>query len=360
MNPTTRPRLLSRRRKILFALITVTFTVISIALVSEIVMRWSGFRPWTSPPLFIATDPPGPYFRLHPTRGFAHVPGQSRFTLAGDYTFKVTHRDDGLRITHPLTTPISVDKKQIWIFGCSFTHGFGVSDEGTYPWILQSRLPDYEVVNFGTDGYGDVQSLVQLRETLKNGKKPAIVVVAYTFFHDMRNAMTRSWRKNLLSDNRLGQISCPYGKLGPDGNLVIDYERLRYPGEFLLRHSALLNYLDERLNSYLDVKYDLTPAGPSMAHEVSKAVLLEFWNECKANGIPFILAGISQDPRTANMLDFFKNKGAPTVDISVDRRIIRNTNYPIDLHPSVIANTQSAQKLEAFLAEGFLDPPDSR
>ena len=319
-------------------------------------MRWSGFKAWTSPPLFVAIDPPGPYLRKHPTRGFAHVPGKFRLTLVRDYSFTVTHGDDGLRITHPLTTPISEAKKQIWIFGCSFTHGFSVSDEGTYPWILQSRLPDYEVVNFGTDGYGTVQSMIQFRETLRDGKKPALVVVAYAYFHDMRNAMTRTWRKDLSGNNRLDPISFPYARLNSDGKLIIVSEQLRYSGEFVLRHSALLNYLDDRLNSYLEKKFDLTQSGPSMTHEVSKAVLEEFWNECKANGIRFILAGISHDPRTAEMLNYFKNKGATTVDISVDSSITENTNYPFDVHPSVRANTQSAQKLHAFLAEGFLDP----
>ena len=360
MDPSSQPSRLSRRRRILFAFITVSLTVISVFLVSEILMRWYGFRPWAPLPLFIAKDPPGPYFQAHPTRGFSHVPGRSRLTLVGDYTFRVTHRDDGLRITQPLTTPSLVPRKQIWIFGCSFTHGFSVSDEGTYPWILQSKLPDYEVVNFGTDGYGDVQSLIQFRETLKDGRKPAVVVVAYAHFHDLRNAMTRTWRKNLLGDSRIGPINCPYGKLSPDGKLVIVSEVVRYPGEFLLRHSALLNYLDERLNSYLNEKYDEPPRGSSTSttHEVSKAVLLEFWDECKANGIPFILAGISDDPRTAEMLDYFKSKGAPTVDISVDRRIIENTNFPFDWHPSVRANRQTAQKLADFLTAGFVDHAD--
>src|SRR6185503_2200430 len=122
-------------------------------------------------------------------------PGQLRLTLMNDYSFRVTHLSNGLRITHPLADPIAENRDQIWIFGCSFTHGFGVNDDGTYPWILQSRLTGYEIVNFGTDGYGSVQSLIQFEEALQAGRKPALVIVAYASFHDMRNAMTRLWRK---------------------------------------------------------------------------------------------------------------------------------------------------------------------
>jgi hypothetical protein len=181
-----------------------------------------------------------------------------------------------------------------------------------------------------------------------------MVVVAYAYFHDMRNAMTRTWRKDLSGNNSPDPISCPYARLNSDGKLVIVNEPLRYPGEFLLRHSALLNYLDDRLNSYLTKRLDATQSRPSMTEQVSRAVLEEFWNECQAEGIPFVLAGISYDPRTAEMLAYFKNKGAPTVDISVDSKIVGNTNYPFDVHPSASANTQSAQKLRAFLAQGFL------
>lgn len=350
----SKPRPLSRRKRILFALITITLTITLIGLVGETLMRWSGFKAWTSPPLFVAIDPPGPYFRKHPTRGFAHVPGRYRLTLEKGYSFTVTHDDNGLRITRPITTPNPAAKKPIWIFGCSFTHGFSVSDEETYPWILQSELPDYEVVNFGTDGYGTVQSLIQFRETLKDGGKPAIVVVAYASFHDMRNAMTRTWRKDLSGNNSADPISFPYARLSSDGKLVIANEPLRYPGEFLLRHSALLNYLDDRLNSYLTKRFDATQSRPSMTEQVSRAVLEEFRNECKAEGIPFVLAGISYDPRTAEMLAYFQKQGMSTVDISVDSKIVENTNYPFDVHPSFRANIQSAQKLRAFLAQGFL------
>jgi len=36
----------------------------------------------------------------------------------------------------------------------------------TFPWLLQERFPQYEVVNFGLNGYSTVQSLIQLREAL--------------------------------------------------------------------------------------------------------------------------------------------------------------------------------------------------
>ena len=76
---------------------------------------------------------------------------------------------------------------EIWILGCSFTHGYGVNDMETYPAQLQELMPGYRVRNFGMDGYGTFQNWMTLRHELAKGQKPALVVLAYGAFHDQRN-----------------------------------------------------------------------------------------------------------------------------------------------------------------------------
>jgi hypothetical protein len=88
-------------------------------------------------------------------------------TLPGGYSFTVTHFPSKLRITHPLATYTDRrSKPEIWIMGCSFTHGWSLNDQDTYPWLLQARLPQYVVVNYGVEGYGTLHALLQLREAL--------------------------------------------------------------------------------------------------------------------------------------------------------------------------------------------------
>ena len=47
--------------------------------------------------------------------------------------------------------------------GCSFTFGWGVDDDHTWPWLLKENLPGYEVVNIGTNGYGKLTKPFWLR-----------------------------------------------------------------------------------------------------------------------------------------------------------------------------------------------------
>ena len=343
---------LSRRKRILFSVFTGVVVIVVIGVMAEAFTRMKGFTPLISTPLIISIKPPGSYFTAHPTRGWTHLPGEFKLTVAGPYSFRVTHASNGLRITHPLDVKTEENKQEIWIFGCSLTHGWRLNDEETYPWLLQQDLKDYEVVNFGVDGYGSLQSLIQFQESLKARKKPAIVVFAYAWFHDPRNVLTRSWKKALFINNRLGAVNYPYGRLDANNKLVLRNEPLEYPGFPLLRYSALANLLDE--------KYDASLEGSYRQHEVSRAVVDEFWNLCKANGIEFVLAGIYPDPLATEMLHDFNAKGALTVDISVDMTLQENANMPYDAHPSAKANKQFAQKLETFLRASLVDKAKTR
>src|SRR5258708_13091520 len=344
-----RPLELSRRKRILFSLFTCAFAIVVILVLAEAFTRLKGFAPLRPVSLIISMEPKGNYFIPHPTRGFAHPAGEFKLTVPGPYTFKMTHANNGLRITHPLAQETQGNKKEIWIFGCSLTHGWRLNDEETYPWLLQRDLPAYEVVNFGVDGYGTVQSLIQLQESLKSGNKPAIVVLAYGDFHDGRNVLARGWKKQVFMNNRLGALNYPDATLGSDNKLVFRNDPLTYWDFALVRYSALANYLDSQYNDSIGASY--------RGHDVSKAVVNEFWKLCEANGIAFVLAGIYSSPTTAEMLKFFSDKGAMTVDISVDLSIRENTSLPWDGHPNALANKQYAQKIESFLRAKLIDRP---
>ncbi len=129
-------------------------------------------------------------------------------TLNGAYVFTATNLANTLRITHPLATyPAPDAKKEIWIFGDSVTYGWSVNDEETFPWLLQEKFPDYEVVNFGVQGYSTLNSLIQLREALQNGKKPKLVILSYASWVSRKTTislttLTRApWRINSMPRN---------------------------------------------------------------------------------------------------------------------------------------------------------------
>ena len=344
---------LSRRKRFLFAATISSVIVILFLFVSEIVLRRK-VGPWRvqSPATLVLLEPAKSFYRADPSLGYLPMPGTFEVTLPGPYSFTITHGQNGLRITHPLETHPRVEEREIWIFGCSFTEGWTVNDQDTYPWLLQAQMKNYEVVNFAVSGYGTLQSLIQFREALKNGKKPAVVVLSYASFHDRRNTLARSWMKTRMTYGPsvyLSDVKLPFMKWSANQEPQLHYRPIEYHEVPLARYSALANTLDETLNRIVDTTYH--------SHEVSKTLIESFAELCKANQIQLIVAGITNDATTTEMLEYCKSRGMTTVDISVDLNVKANTNLPYDNHPSALAHQQYAEKLRRPICAGLIDEP---
>jgi hypothetical protein len=164
--------------------------------------------------------------------------------LADGYSFVVTHLQNTLRATQPIDNYSAADEKpEIWIFGCSFTHGWSLNDEETYPWLLQQRFPDYQIVNFGVSGYGTIHSLFQYRDALRM-KRPRLAILAYARFHDERNTFARNWRKSIAPKNNMGALKIPYALLSKDGTLQyldadLYYKELPIMNQMALSHDLV-------------------------------------------------------------------------------------------------------------------------
>lgn len=138
----------------------------------------------------------------------------------GEWRFIATVGKDGNRVCGP--RPPASPRREIWVFGCSCTWGWGVNDSETYPWLVQQRFPDYLVRNFAVSGYGQVQQLVQLEEALTKENKPPIVAV-FTFndYHLARNVVTPEWRAGFRVQNGLKNLRLLRARLDHD-QLEID------------------------------------------------------------------------------------------------------------------------------------------
>ena len=348
-----KPPPLSRRKRFLFALLICSVIVAAFLGVSEIVLRRK-IGPWRvrSPATTLLVEPRQPYYRKHSALGYQPVAGTFKITLPGNYSFSITHGENGLRITRPADSSVATGEKEIWIFGCSFTEGWTLNDNETYPWLLQAQLKNHEVTNFGVGGYGTLQSLIQFRETLKTGRKPALVVLSYASFHDRRNTLARSWMKTRMTYGPsvyLSDVQLPYMKWSADRKPELLYRPIEYREFPLARYSAIANTLDETYNRIADQTYH--------SHEVSKSLIEDFAELCRTNQIDFVVAGITSDAVTAEMLEYCKSRGMTTVDISVDLNIKENTNLPYDNHPSALANRQYAEKLQTLLCSRLIGEP---
>ncbi len=316
-------------------------------LAAEGTLRWKGVRPWRVFPLGIEVRPGGHFFTSDSLLGYTHLPGQFQVTLHGRYRFTVRHLPNTLRATHPPESPRENQKPELWIMGCSFTYGWSVNDEQSYPWLLQAEFPQYEVVNYGVNGYGTIHSLLQLRRDLAAGRIPRIVIIGYAGFHDQRNTFTRLRRKEVAPWTKLGSLRQPVARLGKDGNLGISYSDVNYHEFPFMRLSALSHYLEEKYNAYEDRR--------AQSHRVSEAIIREIANLSRIHHFALIVAGLDRFSwQNQAMLNFARVQGIRALDVSVDLSAPENTNRPYDPHPSALAHRHFADRLAGFLrAEGL-------
>lgn len=333
-------------KKNLLRLVALLLPFVLFVLAAEIVLRARGWTPFSPQPENFIVEPGSRFYATHPRLGYTLIPGRFRVALPGGYSFEATHGED----THRLTRPQGGDaarngRKGVWIFGCSFTHGWGLNDAETYPWLLQEKLPSHEIMNFGVEGYGTIQGLIQFREALHD-QTPEVAIIAYASFHDERNTFSRQTRKLAAVYNRLGPTVQPYARLNQKGGL--DYyltatDEITYTEFPLMRYSSLV--------TYFELRYNQLDALLNRSHETSKALIREFANLANQHHVKLVVAGIVSDPQTSDMLEYCEGLGIQTLDISVDLTKRENTNWPHDLHPSRRATEEYARRLAAFLKE---------
>lgn len=140
--------------------------------------------------------------------GWVHVPGSSGPMVHRDFSVTVSHNSLGLRDReYPIER--SPGKKRMLVLGSSFSWGYGVEREEIYMELLESRYPNWEIINASVSGYGTDQELLYLREW---GPKlrPDVVLLALHYNDVVGNLSgSRYWHNK------------PFFERGPDGELVL-------------------------------------------------------------------------------------------------------------------------------------------
>jgi hypothetical protein len=318
---------------------TVVLTLLVFAAV-EGGLRLSGRRPLERP-----AERNAPILAAHERLGYVLTPGTTDFDLReGDWTrkFRVTRNASGRRITRPPTADAgAVPRPQLWIFGCSFAFGALLSDEETFPWIAQERLPEYEVVNFGVSGYSTLHSLIQLDEELRKPPRPAVAILTYADFQQRRNVCSRRWQQSVMT-----RFEYPCASIGPDGQLNrVMATRMSGPLP-LARQLAIAGTLDEAL-SRLD-------EGRHRAGEVTERLISEFVALGRRERIRVAVAVIAGAAQGSEMLRRLAVEGVPVLDIAPDYRQPATTFAPHDMHPAPLGARLLGERLAEELREKML------
>ncbi len=283
-------------------------------------------------------------YHAHPVLGYTNLPGRFKIVLSTGYTFQVTNQANALRVTHPPDTlDDSVGKKEMWVFGGSFTYGWALNDEESYPWLLQEAFPSYEVVNFGVSGYGTIHSLLQFREAVLE-KSPDVVVLAYAGFHDERNTFVRKRGKQIAPWLALGSRHHPFVELNENGILQHQMKEVTYEPFPLMTKLPLAHFLEQQYNE-VEIRQ-------KRSHLVTQELIKEMAQLAARQQARFVFVNIQAGER---MLDFTHEQGIPSVDISVNLRQPEYSNRPHDSHPSALANRLYAERLAHYLQTEVLN-----
>ncbi len=293
-------------------------------------------------------------YKLADSLGADLIPG--RFLFSDGKTEKtLTHTKGSCRLTFKEDTD-SLTK--IILLGCSYTYGYSLSDWETYPYIADSLLTNFNILNCAVPGHGTMQALLKLKKILlsSKSKNPKIVIVNYLSFHDERNCFDKNYQSKFLSgfvrfekkglEDTLLQKKLPYLKAN-DASHEIHFMSIKQmkANEFpLKKHSALANRLSNFMaNITTNVEEE---------NELSCYLLGEINTLCSKNDIEFYVSYMETEKHIAKVLNYCGTNNIQTLDLSIDLTDTTNLNSPFDsYHPNYKANKVFAHKLVNGLAK---------
>jgi hypothetical protein len=314
----------------------------------EGVFRLKNYLPYQSTPPNVTVSPSGGFYDKDSLLGYKHKPGKFDVKLKKNFSFSINHDTLGLRITQ--SQKDSLMRPEIWIMGCSFTHGWSVNDEETFPWIIQSKLKKHKIVNWGTSGYGTIHFYLQLKKALEKGVQPEIVVLNHANFHFDRNVFSYFRRRVVSSSNHLGDLNQPFGIIDTDGELIINQSKVIYNPWPLARKLALVFYLQNKIEDFRDQSKN--------DQQVTTLLLKKIVELCKQKNIQLLITNIWDDKTYIE--EFSSTYQIPFVNLAVDLNKKEFTNRPFDSHPSAMAHQEYAKKLLDFITVRFLKSTPER
>jgi hypothetical protein len=325
-----------RARGVLFAGAAVVLGIVVAVAAVEIVVRMRGY----SPRRFLGSDTRNPIvFEADPILGWRPIVG-TFIVPAYDWSGppRITITPERARSTGDA----SGAPPNLVVIGCSFTFGWGVSDNETFAARLQQRHPEWHVMNLGVPGYGTYQSLLRLEQLLASGVKPARVLYGYMQGHETRNVAHPFWLQQLEKFSTQGMVAVPYVTLDNHDQLV-RHAPIRYPGWPLGGTLATV--------PLLELPWALYRARDRIDQfsEVTDHLVVEMAKLCKAHGIDFALVLLEAD--APSIKDHYARLlGSRDIKL-IDCAIVRTPDMvvPHDGHPNARANGIYAACLEKAL-----------
>jgi len=329
------------RKTVQVAIFNIILFVLLLVLLEGVLhlMRDAPYQPPEQADISVASGEQ--FFQKDSILGYKHRPGNFELQLQnGTYCFQATHDQYSLRNTSD-QRGAEIKRNEIWLFGCSFTYGWSLSDEETFAWKLQSMIPEYRVVNWGVNGYGTIHFYLQLNQALTESNKPSMIVVNHADFHHERDINTYNYHRSISMWNEFAQIKRPYVYDHSEDALDIRYVGNNYqPWEVATKYilGKYGQFIYERIWDGLHHKESL---------RTTACILDHIQKLCTQHGITLVVANVGVKKKFIQ--SYVQERKLPYVDLAVDYRQKKWTNLPYDKHPNARAHDWYAGRLATFL-----------
>jgi len=316
--------------------LSVSFVLSLVALELALRVLRDPLRPIWSPPEYHRAQ-------YDPVLGWTYIPNQSvtQSFVQGLSPVAVHTDENGIRVPS-LDARLDRERPTIIFVGCSYTMGYGLAYEDTFPGQLAANphLP-YQVVNLGVEGYGTDQAWLRLQRYLHVFKTLAVV---YTFIpaHVDRN-LTCDLRVIHRGVRMVG--TKPLFGLRRDGSVYLK----RTPSRLDDYHYSRLWALAQR------VWHERGPRKPDLT--LSRALIEAMGHEVKAAGATFIVVHWDFWSDGSFARPMLGDIGFPLVDLCAEHPPgWKNMRLLRDSHPNAEACAYAAERLYAQMNEMGLIP----
>ncbi len=172
--------------------------------------------------------------------------------------------------------PKDKNKKNIFLFGDSFTYGVGLNYENTYAGLIANKKKDYNIYNFAVGSYSPSVYLYKLKEFINNKIFPDKIIV----FLDLTDVFDEAKRWNY--NESLEKLEL---------NSTFAYEESLKKEKFFKRNfkiltniSSYLNFYSRNLRDKINIKFRnqqkiKTSIQGSFTYTNLKSLNKTFWDE---------------------------------------------------------------------------------
>jgi hypothetical protein len=272
-------------------------------LLVEIGWRLKGFHPYTAINATIEMEP-GWMYEDDSAVGLNVRPGIYHIVELGEYRYTATIDSNHERITS--YSDSSPDRPSLLVLGAGSTFGQGLNDNESFPFALQTLLPEYKVRNMAVMGYGLANNYAKLTSA-KNLKKGDAVLCIY--HADQNNRYNRVNRKRAQAVFNPNPHFKNFHYVSIDSNLQTHLHKFDYRMFPLSPYSALANYVEDSCNAHKDYV--------DGSNDVARKAILAMDKWCKERGVEFKLVCWKDDPLSLSNLAYLAAHGVKTYNIRV-------------------------------------------